>query len=90
MQISNVQVSIDMRRFGYNFSAPTHIELVNEMLHSFDTEHDEYFCDGAGKQAMLADMDIFVSCEYDYFAEDTLRQIEEPERWRAFLTACVA
>jgi hypothetical protein len=31
-----------------------------------------------------------LSVEDDYFAEDTLRQIEEPERWRAFLTACVA
>ena len=90
MQISNVQVSIDMRRFGYNFSVPTDIEQVNDMLQSFDTEPDEYFCDGAGKRAMLADMDIFVSCEDDYFAEDTLRQYEEAERWGFFLKICVA
>jgi hypothetical protein len=35
-------------------------------------------------------MDIFVSCEDDYFAEDTLRQYEEAERWNLFLNTCVA
>ena len=90
MQTSNVRMSIDMSRFGFSFSVPTDIEQVNDMLQSFDTEPDEYFCDGAGKRAMLADMDIFVSCEDDYFAEDTLRQAEEAERWNLFLNTCVA
>jgi hypothetical protein len=79
-----------MSRFGFSFSVPTDIEQVNDMLQSFDTEPDEYFFDGAGKRAMLTDMDIFVSCEDDYFAEDTLRQYEEAERWGFFLKICVA
>jgi hypothetical protein len=35
-------------------------------------------------------MDDFLSCEDDYFAEDTLRQVEEPERWNLFLNTCIA
>ena len=90
MQTSNVQMSIDMSRFGFSFNVPTNIEQVSDILHSIDTESDEYFLGGKGKRALLADMDVFVSCEDDYFAEDTLRQVEEPERWGFFLNTCVA
>jgi hypothetical protein len=31
-----------------------------------------------------------LSGEDDYFAEDTLRQAEEAERWNLFLNTCVA
>ena len=75
MQTSNVRMSIDMSRFGFSFSVPTDIEQVNDMLQSFDTEPDEYFCDGAGKRALLVFMDDFLSGEDDYFAEDTLRHV---------------
>ena len=90
MQTSNVRMSIDMSRFGFSFNVPTDIEQVNEILHSFDTEPDEYFYEGQGKRALLVFMDDFLSCEDDYFAEDTLRQAEEPERWNLFLNTCIA
>ena len=45
---------------------------------------------GNAKEWLCEQMEGRLSVEDDYFAEDTLRQIEEPERWRAFLTACVA
>ena len=96
MQTSNVRMSIDMSRFGFSFNVPTNIEQVSDMFHSIDTESEseseseEYFLGGRGKRALLADLDVFVSCEDDYFAEDTLRQVEEPERWGFFLNTCVA
>jgi hypothetical protein len=90
MYTSNVQLSIDMSRFGLSFTVPTDIEQVNEILHSFDTEPDEYFFEGKGKQAQLINMDEFLSFEDDFFAEDTLRQVEFPERWSFFLKTCVA
>ena len=78
MQTSNVRMSIDMSRFGFSFNVPTDIEQVSDILHSIDTESDEYFLGGIGKRALLADMDVFVSCEDDYFAEDTPRQVGIP------------
>ena len=90
MQTSNIRISIDMSRFGFSFNVPTDIEQVNEILHSFDTEPDEYFCEGQGKRALLVFMDDFLSGVDDYFAEDTVRQVEEPERWNFFLNTCVA
>lgn len=90
MQTLNVRMYVDMSRFGLSFTVPTNIEQVSDIIHSVDTKSDEYFLDGKGKPALLADMDVFVSCEDDYFAEDTLRQVEEPERWGLFLNTCVA
>lgn len=90
MQTSNVRMYIDMSRFGLSFNVPTDIEQVNEILHFIDTEPDEFFMSGKGKRALLADMDVFVSCEDDYFVEDSLRQVAEPKRWNFFLYVCVA
>lgn len=90
MEKSNARMTIDMSHFGLSFTVQTDIERVNDILHSIDTEPDEFFLGGKGKRALLADMDVFVSCEDDYFAEHTLRQVEEPERWDFFLNVCVA
>jgi hypothetical protein len=89
-QPSTVRMSIDLSRFRFSVNVPTDIEQVNEILHSFDSGPDEYFCDGAGKRAMFADMDIFVCSEDDYFTEDTLGKAEKTQRWYFFLNTCVS
>jgi hypothetical protein len=86
----DITICIDMRHFGLSFNVPTDIEQINELLEKFNTEPDEYFGGGRGKQWVLAQLDYMLSTEDDYFAEDILRQAEEPERWNAFLTSCVA
>ena len=40
-----------------------------------------HFTAGRGKQWLPQQFDDMLSGEVDYFAEDTLRQVEEPERW---------
>jgi hypothetical protein len=49
-----------------------------------------YFTACRGKQWLLQQFDDMLSGEDDYFAEDTLRQVEEAERWNLFLNTCVA
>ena len=87
---AEVALTINMNRFGLSYTVPTDLEQVNDLLHQFDSEPDESFGGGKGKAWLCEQMEGRLSVEDDYFAEDTLRQIEEPERWRAFLTACVA
>lgn len=85
-----VTLTIDMNRFGVSFAVPTDLEQVNEILHRFDNEPDESFGSGKGKEWLYEQMVGMLSTEEDYFVEDSLRQVEEPQRWSAFLTACVA
>jgi hypothetical protein len=87
---TDLMLTIDMNNFGLSFVVPTDIEQVNELMEKFNNEPDHNFGDGRGKRWLVEQMDEMLSVEDDFFAEDTLRQVEQPQRWQAFLNACVA